>query len=161
MEAIQAVCKKILWLMLLCVCSSTYATELPSLHSKDEVSPHKFFMYSDTQTNSEQFEVWTIDSGYSYSIHESLDIYIGARLDNAESSTNNGFLSGVSYKVSERVSVKSSLRGYQYEDKETTHDGMAAEISSRVKISDNLDVHATFDFHKIQQGVEVGLGFRF
>ncbi|MDF4701671.1 ribonuclease regulator, partial [Vibrio parahaemolyticus] len=32
---------------------------------------------------------------------------------------------------------------------------------SRVKITDNLDLHATLDYQDLQPGFEVGLGFRF
>ncbi|MGI1896695.1 ribonuclease regulator, partial [Vibrio campbellii] len=38
---------------------------------------------------------------------------------------------------------------------------LAAEVSSRVKITENLDLHATLDYQDWQQGFEVGLGFRF
>lgn len=163
MRAINAAYTVILHALLLVHIPLAFASNLPSLDSDGDISPHKFFIYSDTQTNSQQFEVWTIDSGYSYAIYDSLDIYFGARLDSAENSVNNGFLSGVRYQLSDRISVKSSLRGYQYYegDSKANRDGIAAEVSSRVQISENLDLHATFDFHRIQQGVEVGLGFRF
>lgn len=143
-------------------CGSSLAVELPALPSQHNQSPHNFFMSSGSKSSTaDSFDVWNIDSGYSYSVFDSLDVYIGARLNNSELSNDSGFLSGVNYQVSDRISVKSTLRGYQYEENNETQGGMAAEISSRMRLTENLDVHATFDFEKVQQGVEVGLGFRF
>ncbi|WP_394153029.1 ribonuclease regulator [Vibrio maritimus] len=143
-------------------CGSSLAVELPALPSQHNQSPHNFFMSSGSKSSTaDSFDVWNIDSGYSYAVFDSLDVYIGARLNNSELSNGSGFLSGVNYQVSDRISVKSTLRGYQYEENNETQGGMAAEISSRMRLTENLDVHATFDFEKVQQGVEVGLGFRF
>ncbi|HAH03666.1 MAG TPA: ribonuclease regulator, partial [Vibrio sp.] len=44
---------------------------------------------------------------------------------------------------------------------EDSEKSVAAEVSSRVQLTDNLDLHATLDYEEWQQGVEVGLGFRF
>ncbi|MFA0084234.1 ribonuclease regulator [Vibrio sp. 10N.261.51.F12] len=141
--------------------SMVQAVELPALPGKHNASPHNFFLSSDSKSSSDGIDQWNVDSGYSYSLFESVDIYIGARLNNSDESSDKGLLSGMSYQVSERISVKSTLRGYQYEEDDITQAGMAAEISSRMRLTENLDVHATFDFEKVQQGVEVGLGFRF
>ncbi|MCL9773360.1 ribonuclease regulator [Vibrio methylphosphonaticus] len=137
------------------------AAELPALPSQHDASPHNFFLVSDSKSSSNNLDQWNVDSGYAYSVFDSVDVYIGARLNNSLESSDRGFLSGMSYQVSERISVKSMLRGYQYEENDVTQSGMAAEISSRMRLTENLDVHATFDFEKVQQGVEVGLGFRF
>ncbi|WP_239671019.1 ribonuclease regulator [Vibrio variabilis] len=142
--------------------ASALSVELPALPSQHNQSPHSFFLSSGSKSSSaDAFDVWNVDSGYSYAVFESLDVYIGARLNNSDISNDRGFLSGVNYQVSDRISVKSTLRGYQYEENNETQGAMAAEISSRMRLTENLDVHATFDFEKVQQGVEVGLGFRF
>ncbi|SBO11951.1 hypothetical protein VME0621_04087 [Vibrio mediterranei] len=149
-------------LPLLLFSGMSLAVDLPTLPSQHDASPHNFFLSSGTKLgSSDSFDTWNIDSGYSYSIFDSLDVYIGARLNNSHESIDQGFLSGVSYNVSDRISVKSTLRGYQYEENNEKQGAMAAEISSRMRLTENLDVHATFDFEKVQQGVEVGLGFRF
>jgi hypothetical protein len=48
---------------------------------------------------------------------------------------------------------------------ESVEDGkeksLSAEVSSRLKLTENLDIHATLDYQEWQKGVEVGLGFRF
>ncbi|MGR5177518.1 ribonuclease regulator [Vibrio parahaemolyticus] len=142
--------------------ATSLAIELPALPSQHNASPHNFFLASGTKaSNTDTFDEWSIDSGYSYSVFDSLDVYIGARLNNSKESNHGGILSGVSYQVSDRLSVQSTVRGYQVEENEQKQGTMAAEISSRVRLTENLDVHATFDFEKVQQGVEVGLGFRF
>ncbi|MGF1747412.1 ribonuclease regulator [Vibrio cionasavignyae] len=137
------------------------SADLPSLPSQHDASPHNFFLLSDSKSSGNNLDQWNVDSGYAYSAFDSVDVYIGARLNNSLESSDRGFLSGMSYQVSERISVKSMLRGYQYEENNVKQAGMAAEISSRMRLTENLDVHATFDFEKVQQGVEVGLGFRF
>ncbi|MGF1775402.1 ribonuclease regulator [Vibrio nomapromontoriensis] len=137
------------------------SADLPSLPSQHDASPHNFFLLSGSKSSGNNLDQWNVDSGYAYSAFDSVDVYIGARLNNSLESSDRGFLSGMSYQVSERISVKSMLRGYQYEENNVKQAGMAAEISSRMRLTENLDVHATFDFEKVQQGVEVGLGFRF
>ncbi|MEL0611384.1 ribonuclease regulator, partial [Vibrio echinoideorum] len=57
-------------------------------------------------------------------------------------------------------SFNSSL--HTYKDEEEDNDkSVAAEVSSRVHLTDNLDLHATLDYEERQQGVELGLVFRF
>lgn len=137
------------------------AVDLPSLSNSHNASPHKFFLSSGSNSSSDEYDAWNLDSGYSYSVFESVDLYVGARLNNSQSTADNGLLSGVNYKVSDRISIKSTLRSYQYTKDSETQGAMAAELSSRMRLTENLDLHATFDYEKLQQGVEVGLGFRF
>ncbi len=140
----------------------TLAVTLPNLPTQSEGSPHKLFLSSQTESNNE-IDSWKIDSGYAYSLFDSVDLYVGARLDNSsEQHSENGFLSGVSYTFNERLSLKSTI----HTTKEFLEDGteestVSAEVTSLMKISDNVDLHATFDYEQWQQGVEVGLGFRF
>ncbi|MEZ8105505.1 MULTISPECIES: hypothetical protein [Vibrio] len=154
------------WIMRLLICLLTliapacFATTLPQLPSSLNASPHQFFLSSENQFN-EKFDVWNIDGGYSYNLFNSVDLYVGAHVNNSALGSDNGFLSGVSYKVSERIIVKSTLRSTNVEINNEKQGVMAAEISSRMRLSDNLDLHATLDYQEWQQGIEVGLGFRF
>ncbi|MEZ8885681.1 ribonuclease regulator [Vibrio sp. 10N.222.54.F6] len=138
------------------VCS---ANSLPLLPSQIDSSSHKFFI-SSQNAPSESFDTWKIDSGYSYSLFSDVDLYVGTRINSAALKQESGFLSGVSYQFSERVSFNSSLHTYK-DETEDNEKSVAAEVSSRVQLTDNLDLHATLDYEEWQQGVEVGLGFRF
>lgn len=139
-----------------------FAVTLPTLPSLEEGSPHKLFISSQTQSNAD-FDSWKIDSGYAYSLFDTVDLYVGARVDSSSQHTNeNGFLSGVSYTFNERLSLKSSIHTKKEYQKDGSEEStVSAEVTSRVKISDNLDLHATVDYEQWQQGIEVGLGFRF
>ncbi|MEL7292145.1 MAG: hypothetical protein AAGJ78_12505 [Pseudomonadota bacterium] len=138
-----------------------FAAELPPLPSQQERSPHKLFMLS--ESDQQDFDSWKIDGGYSYNVFDKLDLYIGARVNNSHNKINEtGFLSGVSYQFTPRFSVKSTLHSYNDESSNEGKDSsIAAEVSSRVKLTDNIDIHATLDYQEWQKGVEVGLGFRF
>ncbi|WP_367988214.1 hypothetical protein AB2S62_02600 [Vibrio sp. NTOU-M3] len=139
--------------------NSVLATELPTLPAHKLKSPHQLFLSSEQDHHG--FDSWSIDGGYSYNVFNKIDLYVGARVNNTES-MNNGLISGVSYQVSPKISVKSTLHTYAdtslEEQKETA---ISAELSSRMQLTDNLDLHATLDYQTWQQGVEVGLGFRF
>lgn len=155
--------KKWLFLLLFVVPGISFATELPPLPGKTITSPHKLFISSESY-QSDSFDVWNIDGGYSYELFDSVDLYVGARVNNSPVQNQSGFLSGVSYQFNDRVLVKSTLRSFKGEVTEgigEEDNGLAAEVSSRVKITDKLDIHATLDYQDWQQGFEVGLGFRF
>lgn len=144
---------------LLCACP-LFATELPPLPSQQSTSPHKIFL--STENDQYDFDSWKIDGGYSYNLFDKVDLYVGARLNNSDKINETGFLSGVSYQLTPRVSVQSTLHSYSDETlSEGKESSIAAEVSSRMKLTDNLDVHATLDYQEWQKGVEVGLGFRF
>lgn len=155
--------KKWLFLLLFAMPGVSLATELPTLPGAAITSPHKLFISSDSyQTDS--FDVWNIDGGYSYELFDSVDLYVGARVNNSPVQNQSGFLSGVSYHFNDRVTVKSTLRSFRADTNERVDEedtGLAAEVSSRMKITDKLDIHATLDYQDWQQGFEVGLGFRF
>ncbi|WP_456296173.1 hypothetical protein M1D72_18855 [Vibrio sp. AK197] len=144
---------------------ASYAIELPALPAQQagNHSPFKFFISSEPDTQT--FDSWKVDSGYSYAVFDNLNVYVGARVDNASNINQSGFLSGVSYQISPRFSVKSTLHAYSYTGQETREESkdaaISAEVSSRMKLTENLDVHATVDYQQWQQGVEFGLGFRF
>ncbi|NVD07469.1 hypothetical protein FCU94_11215 [Vibrio sp. JPW-9-11-11] len=153
--------KRILCLSALALACPLFAAELPPLPAQQERSPHKLFMFS--ESDQQDFDSWKIDGGYSYNLFDNLDLYVGARVNNSNNRINEtGFLSGVSYQFTPRFSVKSTLHSYSSEHKvDGKEASMAAEVSSRVKLTDNLDIHATLDYQEWQQGLEVGLGFRF
>ncbi|AUI85313.1 ribonuclease regulator [Vibrio azureus] len=139
------------------------ANVLPPLSPQSaSASPHKLFISGDNQLN-DNFDVWSIDSGYAYEVIDSVDLYIGARLNNSSTNNQSGLLSGVRYHFNERITLNSSLRTYSGETIENPKDenSLAAELSSRVKLSEHLDIHARLDYQQQQQGIEVGLGFRF
>lgn len=137
-----------------------FAAELPPLAAQQSSSPHKLFVLS--ESDQHDFDSWKIDGGYSYSLFDKVDLYVGARLNSNNNINETGFLSGVSYQFTPRLSVKSTLHSYSNDNPAAGKDSsLAAEVSSRMKLTDNLDFHATLDYQEWQKGVEVGLGFRF
>ncbi len=145
---------------------SSQAEQLPSLLSEQANSPHQLFLTS--EQSSQSFDSWSIniDGGYAYSLFSNIDIYVGARIRQsdrfgANRLNENGFLSGVSYQITEKVSVRSMLHSYSNEGVNDRSNTVGAELSSRLQLTEDLDLHATLDYREWQQGVEMGLGFRF
>lgn len=137
------------------------AADLPALPSK-KPSQHKLFIASHSSQVSDEYDLWKIDGGYSYALFDSVDLYVGARVDNSKEESQNGFLSGVSYRFNDKVSLDSTFHSSQ----ETQENGekenvVSAEVTSRVQLSDRLHLRATLDYEEWQQGIELGLGFRF
>ena len=153
---------KCIMIMLLFFSSFVAATELPPLPSQLNQSPHRLFI--STEKDPSGFDSWTIDSGYSYNLFDKIDLYVGARIDNSNDISQSGFMSGVSYQFNDRVSVKSTLHSHKFKEETNSQvidTQLSAEVSNRVRLTENLDLHATVDYQQWQQGVEVGLGFRF
>ncbi|MCK6262425.1 hypothetical protein KP803_03980 [Vibrio sp. ZSDE26] len=144
--------------IVLIMCSYVHASPLPPLSASGNNSPHSLFVSS--EQGASQFDSWKVDSGYSYNLFDKIDLYVGTRLDNSDNG-ENGFLSGVSYQLTNRVSLKSTLHTYSEVVDDTKSDTISAEVSSRMKLTDNIDLHATLDYQEWQQGIELGLGFRF
>ncbi|NOH69801.1 hypothetical protein F0225_00400 [Vibrio pectenicida] len=152
--------KKQLNLLLALTACSSIAAELPALPSQKKASPHKLFLLS--EADQHDFDTWKIDGGYSYNLFNKIDVYVGARINQSTTVNESGFLSGVSYQLTPRVSVQSSLHSYQEENSTLGSETMiSAEVSSRMRLTENLDIHATLEHQEWQQGVEVGIGFRF
>ncbi|WED22338.1 ribonuclease regulator [Vibrio sp. JC009] len=155
--------KRILFLSLVLLAQNALADLLPTLPGQEGKSPHKLFVSSQAQP-SDSFDTWMFDGGYAYTVFDTVDLFVGARIDSSatEEESDSGFLSGVSYQFSEKVSLQSTLHSktetLDSGEKESVY---SAEVSSRVKISDHFDLHATLDYEEWQQGIEVGLGFRF
>lgn len=155
--------KKLFCLLLLLSAAQAQAELLPALPAQAKASPHKFFVTSQAQYN-DTFDTWQFDGGYAYSVFDSVDLYVGARIHNSyqDNELENGFLSGVSYTFSEKLSVKSTLHSRsELQENGERENIYSAEVSSRLKLSEHLDLHATLDYEEWQQGVEVGLGFSF
>lgn len=151
---------RILSLSVVLFACSSVATELPSLPSQEHDSPHKLFLSSESDQQS--FDTWKIDGGYSYNVFDKIDLYVGARVNKSSINNETGFLSGVSYQVTPRISVKSTLHSYDEEKLEQGKESViSAEVSSRMRLTENIDIHATLDYQEWQRGLEVGLGFRF
>ncbi len=145
---------------------STQAELLPSLSSEPSNSRHQLFFTSVQSSQSADSRSINIDGGYSYSLFSNIDIYVGARIKQSDElgtsrQSENGFLSGISYQVTERVQVKSVLHSYYNENGNDRYNNVGAELSSRLQLTEDLDLHATLDYREWQQGVEMGIGFRF
>ncbi|PWI35332.1 ribonuclease regulator [Vibrio albus] len=143
--------------------STAFAAELSAFPIPTEKpSPHKLFLSSHPYQTSETFDLWKVEGGYSYTLFDSVDLYVGAHLDNSYQNNEKGFLSGVSYRFNDKISVDSTLRSSREElnngEKENV---LSAEVTSRVQLSNHLHLHATLDYEEWQQGIELGLGFRF
>ncbi|WP_430794476.1 hypothetical protein [Vibrio cincinnatiensis] len=140
--------------------ASASATTLPPLPSEQNDSSHSLFISS--EPNSQTFDSWVIDSGYAYRLFRNVDLYVGTRINSSINGGYNGFLSGVSYKMNEHLIVKSTFYSSTKVDEENRrNESISAELSSRLRLSDNMDLHATLDYQEWQQGIEFGLGFRF
>ncbi|MBF4282939.1 hypothetical protein PL85_01690 [Vibrio anguillarum] len=151
---------KVALCLFLLVSLSSMANTLPALPSSQSQSPHRLFLSS--ESDGQQFDSWTIDGGYSYNLFDNLDLYIGARINNSDYGSESGFLSGLSYQLTPKLSLKSTLRSAASNPNNTSSaDAMAAELSSRLQLSENVDLHATLDYQEWQQGVQFGVGFRF
>ncbi len=143
---------------------------LPVLPSMQKDSPHRLFLTSEQVTREQLGEDgggWdiSINGGYAYAVFNDIDVYVGARINQSYSGKNsfseNGFLSGVSYQLTERVTLSSSVQSYFSDKHSERNSNIGAELSSRLQLSNDLDLHATLGYQEWQQGVEVGLGFRF
>lgn len=147
-------------LFFLCLTTGTAAASLPPFPSEQNDSLRSLFIY--TEPNSQAFDSWVINSGYAYNIFRNVDLYVGTRINSSINGGSNGFLSGVSYKVNERILFKSTLySSTKMDDDNRRHDSLSAELSSRLRLSENMDFHATLDYQEWQQGIGVGIGFRF
>ncbi len=157
------------WILgIICLLSTltAYSEQLPPLPSEIKATPYKFFLTSEQNTQSGDNWNINIDGGYIYGLFNNIDLYVGARINQSgNSETNfggeNGFLSGISYQITDRISVRSMLHSYFSYENDQKISNVAAELSSRLQLSDDLDLHATLDYKEWQQGIEVGLGFRF
>ncbi|GAM54236.1 hypothetical protein JCM19232_1878 [Vibrio ishigakensis] len=129
---------------------------------KPETSPHKVFMTADS-SSGEQFDVWQMDTGYAYSVMDNVDLYVATRISNAGDNTpSRGFLSGVNYHFSEKLSVNSAIyTAPSNSEGSKLNEGVSAEVSGKYMLTDTLNLKATLEHEEWQSGIEVKLGFSF
>lgn len=142
---------------------SLQAESLPQLPSEQLQSPHRLFLTSEQSTDISSEQTIKLNGGYSYNLLTDINIIVGARIgQTGDTHTDiSGFLSGVSYQLTDRVSLQSTLHSSYNSESKANSGPVSAELSSRLQLSEDLDLHATLDYREWQQGVEVGVGFRF
>ncbi|GAB6261471.1 hypothetical protein L4174_013505 [Photobacterium sp. CCB-ST2H9] len=116
--------------------------------------------FLDSQSRSaEQFDLWQIDSGYTYALSPSTQLYVSTRLKsgNQYQSASRGLLSGVQYNFSPKISLRSAFTSERIE--EDTRLGV--ELSSQYELNNRLNLHATMDYESLEQVYQLGIGFRF
>lgn len=143
---------------LLVVALPTAAAESDPLTLLDDKSKSGWFLTSQSR-GAEQFDLWQIDSGYTYALTDKTEVYLSTRLKTSTStqSASRGLLSGVKYSLSPRLSLQSAVTS-ETEDRETV---MGVEVSSQFEVTDRLNLHATLDYESLEQIYQVGIGFRF
>ncbi|WP_261816670.1 hypothetical protein [Vibrio gallicus] len=125
-----------------------------------EASPHKVFVNADSSAGI-QFDVWQMDTGYSYSVMDNIDLYIATRITNsADEPHQRGFLSGMNYHFNDKLSLNSAIYTSPASS-QSVNNAMSAEVSGKYMLTDTLNVKATLDYEEWQSGVEVKLGFSF
>ncbi len=138
------------------ICRSRAAS---CLALREQCLAAQLFIASDN--SSQSFDSWTIDGGYAYNLFNDIDLYVGARIHNRLDNGAQGWLSGIGYQFTERLSFKSTLIASPKVESKNQEAVVSAELSSRLKLTENLDLHATLDYQEWQQAVEFGVGFRF
>ncbi|KLV07577.1 MULTISPECIES: hypothetical protein [Photobacterium] len=143
---------------LLVVALPTAAAESDPLTLLDDKSKSGWFLTSQSR-GAEQFDLWQIDSGYTYALTDKTEVYLSTRLKTSTSTqpASRGLLSGVKYSLSPRLSLQSAVTS-ETEDRETV---MGVEVSSQFEVTDRLNLHATLDYESLEQIYQVGIGFRF
>ncbi|MBV1839666.1 hypothetical protein [Photobacterium ganghwense] len=143
---------------LLVVALPTAAAESDPLTLLDDKSKSGWFLTSQSR-GAEQFDLWQIDSGYTYALTDKTEVYLSTRLKTSTSMqpASRGLLSGVKYSLSPRLSLQSAVTS-ETEDRETV---MGVEVSSQFEVTDRLNLHATLDYESLEQIYQVGIGFRF
>ncbi|PSW19010.1 hypothetical protein C9I98_14270 [Photobacterium sanctipauli] len=151
--------KMLFTVALLVVALPTTAAENGIFDILDDDDSSSGWFLSSQSRGAEHFDLWQIDSGYSYSIGDKTELYLSTRLKSGNElhSASRGLLSGVKYSLSRKLSLKSALTSETY-DRETT---MGVEVSSQYEVTDSLNLHATMDYEALEQIYQVGIGFKF
>lgn len=150
------------WLFTLILLVVALPTTANGLNITDKTpSPHKWFLSSQSVPN-DQFDLWQVDSGYSYSVIDSVELYVGARLrsNELETKSNQSLLSGIKYNFNDRLSLQSAIHTSNAEA-ETQKSTTSVELSSQLQLSEQIDLRATMDYEELQQVYQIGIGFRF
>ncbi|OAN14128.1 hypothetical protein A3K86_11100 [Photobacterium jeanii] len=146
-------------LTLLVVALPTTAADKELLSLINTDAPSGWFMSSQSK-NADQFDLWQIDSGYAYSLNNDIELYLSTRLTsgNDNQSASRGMLSGVNYKLTPKMSLRSAVTTEKRVDQDAT---MGLEVSSQYQVTDKVNLHATIDYEDLEQIYQFGIGFRF
>ncbi|MGF1681133.1 hypothetical protein [Photobacterium minamisatsumaniensis] len=150
--------KMLITVALLVVALPTTAAEKGLFNILDDSDASGWFMSSQSK-GAEQFDLWQIDSGYTYSLSNNTELYLSTRLKsgNDQHSPSRGLLSGVKYNLSRKLSLNSAVTSETHE-KETV---MGVELSSQYEVTERLNLHATMDYEALEQIYQLGIGFKF
>ncbi|GAD80705.1 hypothetical protein [Vibrio ezurae] len=130
-------------------------------YSLNNDTPHRFFM-SAISGSGEQFDEWKVDTGYAYSVFENVDLYVATRISSStDTHSSRGFLSGVNYHYSNKLSLNSAIYASPDVDAISIRDYMGAELSGKYMLTESLNLKATLDYEEWQSAIEVKLGFSF
>lgn len=128
------------------------------LNVLDDSTSSGWFLSSQSR-GAGQFDLWQIDSGYTYSISDNTALYLSTRLKsgNDNQSASRGLLSGVKYTLSPRLSLQSAVSS-ETQNKDSI---LSVEVSSQYDLTEHLNVHATMDYESLEQVYQLGIGFKF
>lgn len=110
----------------------------------------------------DEFDVWQMDTGYAYSLIDSIDLYVATRISNSSDNTSSrGFLSGANYYYNKKLSLNSAIYVAPDSTDNSMNDSISAELSGKYMLTESLNLKATLDLEEWQSGIEVKLGFSF
>ncbi len=125
---------------------------------------------SSQSVRKHSFDVWQLNSGYSYSVSNNLQLYLSTSLysGNEVIEPTRGVTSGIKYGLTPRISIESAVTTAltsQPEEstssEEKSPSPVSFEVSSRYHITDKVNVHATYDYEDVEQQYILGIGYRF
>ncbi|WP_305843590.1 hypothetical protein [Photobacterium leiognathi] len=114
---------------------------------------------SSQSRHKQAFDVWQIDSGYSYPIAKNTQVYLSTQLTSTteQQHGSRGIASGVKYNFTPKVSLQSEINTATSDEKTK----VGIEVSSQYNVSDKLNLRASVDYEELEQVIELGLGFSF
>ncbi|MCD9522040.1 hypothetical protein GLP14_04215 [Photobacterium carnosum] len=112
-----------------------------------------------SQSRQQRFDIWQIDSGYTYSVTDNTQLYVSTHLTTSTNAqpASSGLTSGIKYSVSPRISINSAITS----DTVNNHTSLGLELSSQYDVSQKVNVRATVDYAELEKIIELGLGFSF
>ncbi|WP_087022118.1 hypothetical protein [Thaumasiovibrio subtropicus] len=124
---------------------------------------------SSQSVKKHNFDVWQLNSGYSYSVAPNLQLYLSTSLysGNETVEPTRGLTSGIKYGITPRVSIESAVTTSlsstpeDIQNDEKVASPVSFEVSSRFHITENVNVHATYDYESVEQQYILGIGYRF
>ncbi|WP_413112999.1 hypothetical protein [Thaumasiovibrio sp. DFM-14] len=150
--------------LLLSLLFGTYCYAAPSINEKQ--SDDSGFYLSSSTTKKHNFDMWQLNSGYSYSVSSNLQLYLSTSITagNEHLEPERGIASGIKYGFTPRFSIESALTTSLNSPTETPSKQTAPlgfEVSSRYRLTELVDVHATLDIEQIESQYVLGIGYRF